>query len=217
MKALSRRKLLGGATIAPVAALLPDAAAGAPRVFTPGTQESARALLQQQHLPNVPLITHDGKEVLFYDDLIKNKIVTLNFFYSNCNDICPTVTANLAEVQSLLGDQVGRQVFMYSFTLDPERDDVNAIKHYRDAFEAGPGWTFLTGKREHLEQLRKAIGFRVSNPIVDQDKEQHIGNVRYGNEPRMLWAACPGMAHPSFIAESISWMVRPNTNRVQPP
>jgi protein SCO1/2 len=217
MKALSRRKLLGGATIAPVAALLPGAAVGAPRVFAPGTQESARALLQQQHLPNVPLLTHDGKEVLFYDDLIKDKIVTLNFFYSNCNDICPTVTANLAEVQSLLGDQVGRQVFMYSFTLDPERDDVNAIKHYRDAFEAGPGWTFLTGKREHLEQLRKAIGFRVSNPIVDQDKEQHIGNVRYGNEPRMLWAACPGMAHPSFIAESISWMVRPNTNRVQPP
>jgi protein SCO1/2 len=217
MKALSRRKLLGGATIAPVAALLPSAAVGAPRVFAPGTQASARALLQQQHLPNVPLLTHEGKEVRFYDDLIKDKIVTLNFFYSNCNDICPTVTANLAEVQSLLGEQVGRQVFMYSFTLDPETDNVNAIRHYRDAFEAGPGWTFLTGEREHLEQLRKAIGFRVSNPIVDQDKEQHIGNVRYGNEPLMLWAACPGMAHPSFIAESISWMVRPNTNRVQPP
>jgi len=217
MKVLSRRKLLGGATIAPVAALLPSVAVGAPRVFAPGTQESARALLQQQHLPNVPLLTHEGKEVRFYDDLIKDKIVTLNFFYSNCNDICPTVTANLAEVQSLLGEQVGRQVFMYSFTLDPETDNVNAIRRYRDAFEAGPGWTFLTGKREDLERLRKAIGFKVSNPIVDQDKEQHIGNVRYGNEPLMLWAACPGMAHPSFIAESISWVVRPNTSRVQPP
>jgi hypothetical protein len=33
----------------------------------------------------------------------------------------------------------------------------------------------------------------------------------------MLWAACPGMANPSFIAESISWALRPDTNRVQPP
>jgi protein SCO1 len=217
MKELSRRKLLRGAAITPAAALLPGAANAATASFTPVTPGSARALIQRQHLPNVPLVTHEGEQVLFYDDLIKDKIVTLNFFYSSCNDICPTVTANLAAVQSLLGEQVGRQVFMYSFTLDPETDDVNTIKRYRAAFEAGPGWTFLTGKRDDLEKLRKAIGFRVPDPALDRDKEQHIGNIRYGNEPLMLWAACPGMAHASFIAKTISWMVKPDTSRVQPP
>src|SRR5260221_13130622 len=131
--------------------------------------------------------------------------------------ICPLVTANLAEVQKLLGEEVGRKIFMYSLTLKPEEDTLEEINHYRETFGAGPGWTFLTGKLDDIEKLRKAIGFGYPDPAIDKDKTQHIGNVRYGNEPLMLWAACPGMAHPPFIAESISWMVRPDTNRVQPP
>jgi len=220
MMQLSRRKLLGVAAITPVAGILPNAAIGATPTFT---QVSARTRIQQQHLPNVPLITHEGKEVLFYDDLVKDKIVTFNFFYTNCgtkdddDGICPTVTANLVEVQKLLGDQVGRQLFMYSFTLKPEEDDVNAIRQYRETFGAGPGWTFLTGKSDDIEKLRKGIGFTLPDPVQDRDKTQHIGNVRYGNEPLMLWAACPGMAHAPFIAETLSWMIRPDTSRVQPP
>ena len=182
----------------------------------PATPISARTRLQQQHLPNISLVTHEGKSVRLYDDLVKDKVVTLNFFYTGCTDICPTVTANLAAAQVLLGDQVGRDIFMYSFTLNPEWDDVKAIRHYREAFKAGPGWTFLTGKPDDLEKLRKAIGFRLPDPAKDQDKEQHIGNIRYGNEPRMLWAACPGMAHPAYIAETLTWMIRPDTSRIQP-
>ncbi|HEV2489083.1 MAG TPA: SCO family protein [Candidatus Acidoferrales bacterium] len=211
MKELSRRDLLGAAAMTPLAALLPRAAVGAARNPAPGTQEYARKRIQQLHLPNVPLLTHEGKRVRFYDDLVKNKIVTLNFFYSKCDEICPTVTANLAKVQKLLGDRVGRQIFMYSFTLKPDEDTVEVIRHYREMFDAKPGWTFLTGEMKDLEQVRKGIGFTYPEPAIDKDKTQHIGNVRYGNEPLMLWGACPGMAHVPFIAESILWMIRPET------
>jgi protein SCO1 len=224
MNRLARRNFLGLAATATaaVATNVPRpavAAAGdtAAATFAPETPASARNRIQQRHLPNIPLVTHEGKEVRFYDDLVKGKVVTLNFFYALCGDVCPAVTANLAEVQKLLGDQVGREVFMYSFTLKPEADDVLAIQNYRDNFGAGPGWTFLTGQPDDLEKLRRAIGFTNPNPVLDKDTTQHIGNVRYGNEPLMLWAACPGMAKPSFIAESISWAIRPDTNRVQPP
>jgi len=223
----ARRNFLNMAATAAVATSVPraavaaagEAAAGTPAAatFLPETPASARSRIQQRHLPNIPLVTHEGKEVRFYDDLIKGKVVTLNFFYALCADVCPAVTANLAEVQKLLGDQVGRDIFMYSFTLKPEADDVLAIQNYRDNFGAGPGWTFLTGQPDDLEKLRRAIGFTNPNPLLDKDTTQHIGNVRYGNEPLMLWAACPGMAKPSFIAESISWAIRPDTNRVQPP
>jgi protein SCO1/2 len=184
--------------------------------FAPETQATARSRIQQQHLPNIPLITHEGKEVRFYDDLVKGKVVTLNFFYALCGDVCPLVTSNLVEVQKLLGDRVGRDVFMYSFTLKPEADDLLAIQYYREAFGAGPGWTFLTGKPSDMEILRRGIGFTNPDPALDKDTTQHIGNVRYGNEPLMLWAACPGMASATFIAESIAWAIRPDTNRVQP-
>jgi protein SCO1/2 len=214
---LARRKLLGLAATAAVAANVPRAASAAAADFAPATPESARARIQQQHLPNLPLVTHEGKDVHFYDDLIKGKVVMLNFFYALCGDICPAVTANLVQVQKQLGDQVGRDVFMYSFTLKPEADDVMAINYYRETFGAGPGWTFLTGKPADIEVLRRAIGFTNPDPALDKEITQHIGNVRYGNEPLMLWAACPGMASPMFIAESIAWVIRPETSHVQPP
>jgi protein SCO1/2 len=181
------------------------------------TQALARRRVQEFHLPNVPLITHEGNEVRFYDDLIKDKVVSLNFFYSKCDEICPMVSANLAKVQKLLGDQVGRQFFMYSITLKPEEDSVDVVRNYRESWHAAPGWTFFTGKSADIEKIRKGIGFTYPEPAVDKDKTQHIGNVRYGNEALILWAACPGMAHAPWIVESFTWMMHPETNRVQKP
>ena len=216
MPELSRRSLLRWTAAAPLAGAALATAENRPKPFAdPGhktVSDRARRRIQQLHLPNLPLLTHEGKRVLFYDDLIKGRVVTLNFFFARCDEICPRVTANLAKVQNLLGADLGTKIFMYSFTLKPEEDDVEAIHHYRAMYHARPGWTFLTGKAEDLETLRKGIGFSYPDPAIDNDKTQHIGNVRYGNEPLMLWGACPGMAHPQFVAESITWMLRPNAS-----
>jgi protein SCO1/2 len=218
MSDMSRRKMLGLLGMAPLAGGVLKAAG----VTCAGTSEltlseQARRRIQVQHLPNVPLITHEGKNVRFYDDLVKNKIVSLNFFFANCDEVCPLVMANLAQVQKLLGKQVGRDIFMYSFTLKPEEDTLDVIRRHREMYHAGPGWTFLTAKPADMEKLRKAIGFTYPEPEIDKDKTQHIGNIRYGNEPLMLWSACPGMAHAKWIAESLEWAIRPETNRVQAP
>jgi protein SCO1/2 len=204
MHDLSRRNLLSLSRVAPSASRSAEQ-----------TQALARKRVQEMHLPNVPLVSHEGKEFQFYDDLLKDKIVSINFFYANCDEICPLVSANLAKVQKLLGDQVGKQFFMYSITLKPEEDNVDVVRNYRESWHAGPGWTFFTGKPADIEKIRKGIGFTYPEPAVDKDKTQHIGNVRYGNEALMLWAACPGMAHAPWIVESFNWMIHPDTNRVQ--
>ena len=230
MADISRRKVLGWTAIAPLAGATAVMAGNVARAAVNGQtvdgpngkagkltkSDLARQRIQRTYLPNVPLLTHEGKRVMFYDDLVKGKIVTMNFFYARCDEICPMVTQNLAKVQKLLGVDVGSKLQMYSFTLKPQEDDVNAIREYRKLFHAQPGWTFLTGKPADMELIRKGIGFTYPDPAIDKDKTQHIGNVRYGNEPLMLWAACPGMANPSYLAESISWMLRPDTNRIQP-
>jgi protein SCO1 len=211
MADLTRRKLLSWAAMAPLAgataAVAEKTGKAAVQGASPTVSDLARQRIQRLHLPNVPLLTHEGKRVMFYDDLIKNKAVSLNFFFAKCDEICPVVTSNLAKVQKLLGADVGTKLFMYSLTLKPEEDDVEAIRHYRQMYNAKPGWIFLTGKPEDIEKIRRGIGFSYPDPAIDKDKTQHIGNVRYGNEPLMLWGACPGMAHPGFVAESISWMV----------
>jgi protein SCO1/2 len=217
MNALSRRDMLGMMGMAPLAVGGIARAYGETSAAPPSQTiaNTARRRIQEQHLPNLPLITHEGKRVLFYDDLVKNKNVSMNFFYANCDEICPLVMANLEKVQRLLGKQVGRDLYMYSFTLKPAEDTVDDLREHRKMLGAKPGWTFLTGKPEDIETLRAAIGFKYPDPAIDKDKTQHIGNIRYGNEPLMLWSACPGMAHPDWIAETLQWMIHPQVDRVQ--
>lgn len=167
---------------------------------------ASRDRIRQRHFPNIQLITHEGKKVRFYDDLIKDKIVVINFMYAKCEGICPGITTNLVKVQRLLGPRVGKDIFMYSFSLKPEQDTPEALAEYARMHKVGPGWQYLTGDPADLELLRRKLGFTDPDPLADADKSNHIGNVRYGNEPLQLWAACPGMSNPQMIAESISWL-----------
>jgi protein SCO1 len=219
MQDVSRRKMLGMLGMAPLAGGVIKSAGATRPVASVGLtlSEQARRRIQQQHFPNIPLVTHEGKHVRFYDDLIKDKTVSLNFFFAKCDEICPLVMANLTKVQKLLGSQVGRDIFLYSFTLKPEEDTLEVLRRHREMYHAGPGWTFLTAKPDDMEKLRKAIGFTYPEPAIDKDKTQHIGNIRYGNEPLMLWSACPGMAHANWIVETLEWAIHPETNRVQAP
>jgi protein SCO1/2 len=197
----SRRAWLRGALGAPLAGMA-AAVSNAGTGVEPALP-SPRERIRDRHLPNVPVRAHDGRLFRFYDDLICGKVVVINFMYTQCEGICPGVTMNLAKVQRLLGARVGRDVFMYSITLDPAHDTKAALAAYAREHGARPGWRFLTGAPADLERLRRSLGFVDPDPEVDRDRENHIGNVRYGNEPRMLWAACPGMADAKWIAEAL--------------
>jgi protein SCO1/2 len=156
--------------------------------------------------PNVVLRTHEDRAVRFYGDLIKDKLVTLNFMYAGCADICPGMTYNLTRVQKILGARVGREIFMYSITLEPERDTPRVLRAYAENFKVGPGWLFLTGAPEDIELLRRRLGFVDPDPKLDADKTQHIGTLRFGNERLQRWAACPALSRPEQIARAILWL-----------
>jgi protein SCO1/2 len=144
--------------------------------------------------------------VKFYDDLVKDKIVVFNMFYAKCEGICSPVTRNLARVQNLLGNRVGQDIFFYSFSLKPKEDTVAALKHYAEMHRVKPGWLFLTGSADDMELLRRKLGFVDPDPEVDKDTSNHIGVLKYGNEPLERWGGCPGMQAPDAIAEAISWV-----------
>ena len=172
---------------------------------------SSREMIRDRYFPNVVLTTHEGKRVHFYDDLIKDKIVTINMMYADCDGVCPGITANLVRVQKALGNRVGRDIFMYSITLKPEHDTPKALKEYAKMHGAKPGWSFLTGDPKDIELLRRKLGFTNPDPKLDADKSQHVGMVRYGNEQLQRWAACPGLANAGWIVESILFVDWPRT------
>jgi protein SCO1/2 len=212
MKNVSRRSVMALLGAAPFAGAL-VARADTPTPAPPSNNITSRERLRQLHFPNVLLTTHQGKQVRFYDDLLKDKTVLINFMYAQCEGVCPGITMNLTRLQKLLGARVGRDIFMYSFTLKPEQDTPKKLAEYARMHGAGPGWLFLTGAPADMELLRRKLGFTDPDPVIDADKSSHIGNVRYGNEPTQRWGSCPGMSKPSWIAESISWVDVPKTGK----
>ena len=197
--------MASGATLL-AGGLAAQAQSPAPGEQTKWKTVSPRDAIRNRHFPNVALITHEGKKVKFYDDLIKDKIVIINMMYATCEGVCPRITANLQQVQKLLGDRVGRDIFFYSITLKPEKDTPKVLKEHVAMHKIKPGWLFLTGSPADIETLRRKLGFVDPDPKVDADKSNHIGNVRYGNEALMLWAACPGLSKAEAIAEAVKWV-----------
>ena len=205
MSEISRRKMLAGLAVTPLAGGLVTRASNLIEPSQRGAT-SSRAKLQARYFPNFEVTTHEGKKVRFYDDLVKDKIVVINFMYAQCEGICVPITRNLKRVQSLLGKRVGRDIFMYSISLKPEEDNPQKLKHYVQMHRIKPGWTFLTGKPDEIDTLRRKLGFSDSKAKLDKDLTNHIGMIRYGNEARQWWAMCPGQANPPWIVESILWM-----------
>lgn len=165
----------------------------------PAAARSAGAL----RFPDVSLLTHEGKRVRFYSDLLQGRIVAVNMMYAQCSNICPPITQNLKRVHQALGERAGRDVFMYSISLLPEFDRPADLQAYVAAHRIGPGWTFLTGTRENIEQVRLSLGFFDVDPQVDADRSQHTGMLRIGNDALDRWCMTPALLEPAQICESI--------------
>src|SRR5712692_6542179 len=154
------------------------------------------------YFPNVPLITQDGITVHLYDDLLKGKSVAINVMYTSCKDECPLETARLAQVQRLLGERMGKDIFFYSITIDPKRDKPEVLKAYAEKYGVGPGWLFLTGKEEDIKLATKKLG--LSRVRDSASKDGHTASLMVGNEPAGLWMRNSAVDNPQFLATTIA-------------
>ncbi len=157
------------------------------------------------YFPNVPLVTHEGKTVHFFEDLIKDKVVVINFIYTICPDSCPLETARLARVQQILGDRVGQDIFMYSITIDPENDTPEVLAKYAERYRAQPGWWFLTGKESDITQLRQKLGLYIEE--IQDGSNNHNLNLIIGNQATGQWMRRSPFENPYVLATQIgSWL-----------
>lgn len=156
-------------------------------------------------IPNVRLLTHEGKAVNFFDDCVRGRIVVIGMMYTACTRQCPPGTANMIAVRDKLGHRVGRDIHFMSLTLQPDIDSPAALRDYANRYGIrGPGWTFLTGKRDDVELLRRRLGFFDRDPAIDADLSQHSGMLRIGSEPVDRWLMMPAL----MPAEQIAYQIR---------
>ncbi len=157
-----------------------------------------------ERFPNIMLRTQCDTQVRFYDDIVKDRIVLINFMYTTCSDICPGTTQNLVEVYDYLAGRMGRDMLMLSISIDPEVDTPDALMRYAVIFDGPkPGWLFLTGDYAEIDQLRRSLGVYDLDPVVDADKTQHSGILTFGNDRTNQWAALPAMMDSKGLARTI--------------
>lgn len=192
-----------GMALRPVPAEVKGHAVGEPKgLYAPDPKR--RAALART-FPNPVLITDKNRAVRFYDDLVKDKVVLINFMFTSCTSLCPRATANLAKVQDALGDRLGREVWMISISIDPDHDTVPVLRAYAERNGARAGWTFATGKKADIDLIRTKLGAYDE----DSDKTQHTGLVICGNETIGKWMAKYVMAQPATLANFVMGLISP--------
>ena len=142
----------------------------------------------EKYFSEVELIDQDGRKVRFYTDVLKNKVVAINTFFTTCTSICPPMNRNFEKMQEALGDRLGKDVFLVSISVDPETDTPTRLKEYGKRFHAKPGWLFLTGKKENVDWALYKLGQYV------ETKDNHTSIFIIGNEPKGLWKKAFGLA-----------------------
>lgn len=188
--------------------LLASAATSAVAASTTAWEANRHAQMdsRERYFTNTMFLDHEGKKVRFYEDLIHNKVVVVNMMYTACTSICPANTASLLQVQKALGDRVGRDIHFVSLSLLPELDPPAALRAYMQRYGIGPGWTFLTGARAHMEKVRRKLGFYDTDPDADADVFRHTGMLSIGNDRIERWCMMPALSATHQIVRSIEEM-----------
>jgi protein SCO1 len=143
------------------------------------------------------LVTQHSETVAFYSDVLHDKVVLINFIFTQCADACPTQTARLAEVQSLLADVLGHGVLLVSISVDPEHDTPRVLSEYAARFGARDGWLFLTGAKADVDDVLRRLGQLA--PV----REAHTTLFLLGNAKTGHWIKVHPDAGPDQIARQL--------------
>lgn len=163
---------------------------------------SAATTWGADYFPDIVLTTQDGAKVHFYEDLVKGKNVAVNVIYTSCKDECSLETARMAEVQRLLGERMGKDIFFLSISIDPDKDTPKVLKAYAGKFGVGPGWLFLTGRKDDIKVLTRKLGLSRASDAFSKDG--HASSLMLGSDTTGQWMRNSAVDNPRFLAATMA-------------
>jgi cytochrome oxidase Cu insertion factor (SCO1/SenC/PrrC family) len=165
------------------------------------TRDKARseepATTSSVRIPDVTVQDQDGKSLNFYTDLVKGKVVAINFVFTTCTTICPPLTATFRRVQQQLAEQKSKAQLI-SISVDPAVDTPERLRDFAAKFKAEPGWTFVTGNTSDINSLLQQLGVAVTN------KNDHTPMILVGNEQAGYWTRAYGLSSPTSLVKLIT-------------
>jgi protein SCO1/2 len=146
---------------------------------------------QRRFFTDLKVITHEGEALRFYSDLLKDKLVVISFFYTNCPTAQPALVTSF-KLQKKLKSRLGRDILLLTISVDPENDTLEVIREYAKKFNPQEGWLFLTGSEKNMGVINRKLGNTLALP------EGHLrlfllGNLKTGHWMKLVDSA-PDMA-----------------------
>jgi len=155
----------------------------------------------RNYFTDVELTNQNGQTMRLYSDLIAGKTVVINSFFTSCVGVCPIMAGTFKRIQTVLGDHMGKDLILISVSVDPETDTPARLREYAKSMSAKPGWYFITGKKENVDEALHKLGL-----LVDA-KESHKAVVIIGNEPKGVWKKAFGLASSEDIVKMVEAVV----------
>jgi len=146
---------------------------------------------------DVELLDQDGKKLRFKSDVVGDRIVAIDTFYTDCGLICPILSAIFADMQKKLGDRLGTEVTLVSLSVDPTTDIPARLKEYADNWKAKPGWVFLTGEDPNMTRVLQGLGLYAPN-FTNHPAAFLVGDGKTG-----AWTRYYGFPSPKKLLEKI--------------
>lgn len=150
----------------------------------PAKTETSLDEKNRRYFTDLKVITHEGKNLRFYTDILKDKMVVIGFFYINCPTAQPPLMT-FFRLQKKLGDRLGRDTMLLTISVDPENDTPEAIKEYAEKFNPQKGWLFLTGNENNMNVINRKLGNTGSLP-EGHLRQFLLGNLKTGNWMKLL-------------------------------
>jgi protein SCO1/2 len=172
------------------------ASAGPAPMSSRGKDEAA-----ERYFTNTLLVDQTGQKLRFYRDLLRDKIVVINVFFSECNGSCVVMGNTLARLQERLGERLDGEVRLISITVDSPRDDAQALAAYARKYGARKGWYFLGGDKVSVDSVLKKLGQYV------EAREAHGTVMLVGNLQTGLWKKVFGLADAEQVIDQVQMVI----------
>ena len=107
----------------------------------------------------------------------------------------------MVQLSRIFGDRMGKDIFFYSISIDPEYDTPRVLKEYAAKYDVGPGWLFLTGKVEDIKLVAKKIGLSRGSDAANRDG--HTASLMVGDVAAGQWMRNSAVDDPQFLSVTI--------------
>lgn len=134
--------------------------------------------------PDFELADWTGKRLRLSS--LRGKVVGVTFVFTQCPLVCPTITAKLKLVAEGLGERFGKEVVFLLISVDPERDTVEAVKRYEEAYNIR--WPYLIGSERELAQVWADYGVTVEKRPLDAQSGHgsHVGSYTIDHTAKLV-------------------------------